>query len=303
MSMIKDTFRAQIPAWIRHSPEVERDWSAHVQTLEGHRGDVTSITFSLDGMQLVSASDDGNLRRWDASSGRLLQTCEGVRGSWFTSVMFSPNGNQLASGSASNLPASASPHNAVQLWDATTTTLQSYQTLVHLNEHVFSISYSPNGKQLAATLRNSIEIWDVVTGKLLQTLPGKGSWGDSTLFSPDGKNLVATSVGTTLLLWDIVKGEAFQKFEGSQLTFSPSGKQLGSGMVNGIVQMWDVTTGQPMEKFESYHEDMRLEAEFTPDGHVLQYDHCWQDVTDAAFSPNGRQLASSYRGSRASTLG
>ncbi|KAF2230083.1 hypothetical protein EV356DRAFT_454615, partial [Viridothelium virens] len=228
MSMIKDTFRAQIPAWIRHSPEVERDWSAHVQTLEGHRGGVSSVRFSLDGMQLVSASYDGNLRRWDASSGRLLQTCEGVDHGLVTSATFSPNGDQIAC---------ASPYNTVQLWDTTTTMLQSYQTLVDSKEDVFSISYSPDGKQLAVARKNSIQLWSVVTGKLIQTLPGRGRLGDSILFSPDGKNLVANSVDNTLLLWDIVKGEALREFTGNLLTFSPSGKQLGTGMVNGIVRM------------------------------------------------------------------
>jgi WD40 repeat protein len=38
--------------------------------LEGHEGTVNSAVFSPDGKRIVTASDDGTARIWDAASGR-----------------------------------------------------------------------------------------------------------------------------------------------------------------------------------------------------------------------------------------
>jgi len=46
-------------------------------TLEGHNGTVTSVSFSRDGQQLVSASHDRSVKVWDASTGGELLTLSG----------------------------------------------------------------------------------------------------------------------------------------------------------------------------------------------------------------------------------
>mgnify|MGYP002525352262 CR=1 FL=1 len=37
-------------------------------TVEGHSGDVTSVSFSPDGKRIVSGSDDNTVKVWDISS-------------------------------------------------------------------------------------------------------------------------------------------------------------------------------------------------------------------------------------------
>ncbi|OCK96609.1 uncharacterized protein K441DRAFT_51027 [Cenococcum geophilum 1.58] len=50
-------------------PGIGDNWSACLQTLEGHSGDVRSVAFSHDSTRLASAFDEGTVRIWDASSG------------------------------------------------------------------------------------------------------------------------------------------------------------------------------------------------------------------------------------------
>jgi WD40 repeat protein len=80
--------------------------------LEGHSSPVWSVTFSFDGKQIASGSDDKTVRLWDAVTGALLQTLEGHSSS-FSSVAFSPDGKQVVSGSYDS---------TVQLWNALTGT-------------------------------------------------------------------------------------------------------------------------------------------------------------------------------------
>ena len=71
---------------------MQADWSAALQTLEGHRRRVNSVAVSPDGTQVVSGSYDNTVRLWDAKTGAALQTLEGHSGG-VNSVAFSPDGN------------------------------------------------------------------------------------------------------------------------------------------------------------------------------------------------------------------
>jgi WD40 repeat protein len=84
-----------------------RSWSwadgAAGATLEhewlGHTGRVRSAVFSPDGRELVSASDDQSLRRWNPASGTPLgEPWLGHQG-WVTDLVYSPDGNSVISGS------------------------------------------------------------------------------------------------------------------------------------------------------------------------------------------------------------
>src|SRR5436309_1769324 len=73
-SLIRRHFKKKEPTWISIKRATDASSGDCLQTLEGHRGWVSSVAFSHDSARLASASSDSTVRIWDASSGECLQT-------------------------------------------------------------------------------------------------------------------------------------------------------------------------------------------------------------------------------------
>ncbi|KAF4631555.1 hypothetical protein G7Y89_g6575 [Cudoniella acicularis] len=92
--IIRNTFQNCIPSWISQQPEVESDWNAVQQTLEGYSGSFNSVAFSHDS-KLLAALDDDIVKIWDTGTGSLQQMLEGHSSS-VSSVAFSHDSKLLA---------------------------------------------------------------------------------------------------------------------------------------------------------------------------------------------------------------
>src|SRR5271156_377977 len=76
-SLIRCLFKEEESKLITIKPVMRDEWSACLQTLEGHSSRVSSVAFSHDSARLASASLNNTVKIWDASSGECLQTLEG----------------------------------------------------------------------------------------------------------------------------------------------------------------------------------------------------------------------------------
>src|SRR5262249_48941224 len=157
------------------------------------------------------------------------------------------------------------------------------------NHPIWSVAFSPNGRQLACAGGESvtpvaIQVWDLATSGEPLVLRGHTGCVERVVFSPDGRRLASAGSDRRVRIWDAATGDELLPLRGHNapvcnVTFSPDGRWLVSGsalldpegkLLSGEMKLWDPSTGQ---------EAINLR------GHG-------QQVNKIAFSADGRRLAS-----------
>ncbi|MBW4457979.1 MAG: ribosome assembly protein 4 [Nostoc indistinguendum CM1-VF10] len=191
-----------------------------------------------------------------------LNTLEGhTNAVW--SVMYSPDGKTIASGSDDN---------TIKIWDVTTG--KAIKTLTGHTSRVDSVVYSPDGRTLASgSADKTIKIWDITTGQAIKTLTGHSSYVRSVVYSPDGRTLASGSDDKTSKIWDITTGQAIKTLTGhtsrvDSVVYSPDGKTLASGSWDKTIKIWDVITGKAIKTLTE-HTNWVNSIVYSPDGKTL----------------------------------
>ena len=131
----------------------------------GHSEEVQSVSFSPDGKQIVSGSEDKTLKIWDAKTGKAVHTMRG-HSDIVWSVSFSPDGKQIVSGSEDDTL-------KLWSWDAETKTGELLHTMEGRSFGVNSVSFSPDGKHIVSGSTgyddSIFKLWDAKTGELRHT--------------------------------------------------------------------------------------------------------------------------------------
>jgi serine/threonine protein kinase len=182
-------------------------------------------------------------------------------------------------------------------------------------ESVYSVAFSPDGQVLASGSDDgTIKLWEVKTGRVINSLRGHSNLVSEVAFSPDGKVLASGSYDSTIKLWEVKTGRVINSLRGHSnhvisVAFSPDGKVLASGSYDNTIKLWSVATGREINSLRG-HSDPVHSVAFSPDGKVLasgSYDSTiklWEVATgrvinslsdqsySLAFSPDGKVLAS-----------
>lgn len=265
--------------------------------IEAHGAEVYLVAVSPDG-RFVASWGGRELKVWEVASGREVRTLSLPRDGPREALARARLWKAIASGETPPPPVSwGAAHEAVYNADGTMRAyLRSDGKTIRLRDitaghrldapqiileghtgTVGAMAFSPNGAFLASWAEGEMKLWDVATGRELDTLPsspgdtggelpelGKAElWkilasgeevppvGLSWLRSPpeyslDGRiGAGGSASGGTVWLRDLASGEIFHTLQGHAkrvtcVAFSPDGHWLATGGDDGSVRLWGV---------------------------------------------------------------
>ncbi|KIK50689.1 hypothetical protein GYMLUDRAFT_134386, partial [Collybiopsis luxurians FD-317 M1] len=225
-SILSKVIQQQAPKVAKICKGEVKHWPAIQTILVGHERGINSVAFSQNGRRIVSGSDDGTVRIWDAEIGNALGKPLKGHNHWVQSVAFSPDGRRIVSGSQDCTP------------------------LKGHNSWVQSVAFSPDGRRIVSGSHDcTVRIWDAETGNP----PGKPIKGcnqrvQSVAFSTDERRIVSGSQDYTVRIWDAETGNSLGKaLEGPNdwahsAAFSPDRRQIVSGSDHSTVPTQDAET-------------------------------------------------------------
>jgi WD40 repeat protein len=235
-----------------------------------------------DGRSLITASEDGELARWDLRSRKKTRTWRvetgGLRG---VAVAVSPDGRTAAVGIRHGLQ-------LVDLRSGTTRTATA-----ELAGSPSWVLFSPDGKMVVATNRDrTVTRWDVESARPLETLRGHSNFVQQPVFSPDGETLYTVSHDGTAIAWDLTGDRRLGRFftfthdqsfsatgfDGHPGRLSPDGRLIAVGLKERGVALWDSRRLTPVGARLLETGGEVKSVDFSPDGKTLAA------VTDAVLT-------------------
>lgn len=200
-----------------------------INSIQGHKKNITALSFSNDSTMLATASEDGTAKIWSVPDGNLIKTLPGHR-KGLTSVSFSPSGRMLAT---------ASKDGTAKIWsipDGRQITLKG-----HLKSVTF-VTFSPNGQLLAtASEDKTVKIWNL-EGTPINTLKVNKDKVEIVSFSPDNKMVATGGQSDTVQLWNLdpkkPKTQTIDDYGTVSMNFNNDGSAISILNRNGRLRVW-----------------------------------------------------------------
>ncbi|KAF9221843.1 WD40 repeat-like protein [Gyrodon lividus] len=274
-------------------------------TISGHDGTIFGLAYLPGGERLVTCSEDGSVRIWNAGTGeqegtsmehddsgrqglavtrdgrKIVSTREGNKmrvwdvemhevveewtGTLVWCISISPDGELVASGH---------DHGGIVIREIDGGTVK--HSIKTVGGDVNAICFSPNGKKLASGHDDrAVRVFDVESGDLIVgPIKGHTAHVYSVVWSLDGSQLFTASWDGNIRNWDSETGEAIGEpwtshtNHAHSLSLSPDGTKLASASSDATVRFWDTDSGDSIGE-PLQHEDAVWTVAFSPSGEFL----------------------------------
>ncbi|MBO93525.1 MAG: hypothetical protein CMI32_01320 [Opitutales bacterium] len=197
----------------------------------------TAVDLSPDGKKILTGSRDGIARLWDATTGQLIQNCEGHSAS-IVSVAFSPDGKRFATGGLDG---------ACRLWSSetakTTLILRDPETRFR------RLSFAPDGKRIITSGPGAKPaLWSCENGQKILTLKVDPEQVTSARFSPNGSFAAVATRANRIHFCELTTGLPINFIrqnagEIGDLAFSPDATKLLTVNMDNVVRIHRVPLG------------------------------------------------------------
>jgi WD40 repeat protein len=235
---------------------------ADPRVLRGHTSYVYGLAISPDGRTIASGGWDNAVRIWDAASGEQIAALPPLPG-YVAALAISPDGTRLA-GLVNG--------GALRIWNLAT----GKELKVLKGPSMFSpglphrISFSPDGRTLAAGGVHCIHLFDVETGTEKAFLPVPGVLVRIAAFGPDGSRLAAGGRMGGIDIFDVESGVVIQQMPVpgfvTDVVFSADGGRIATASTDRTVRLWDMATGEERAVLRGHTNDDVFAVAFHPDG-------------------------------------
>ena len=265
--------------------------------LSGHAG-VTGIVYSTDGKDLITAGDEGEVRRWSAETGDMRTTLAGHEGGAIA-LALAPDGRRLFTGGADHSVRSWDLNSGRVTWTAEGDTqwvravavsldgaqalsggrekviklwsLKDGKKLAEFEGHtggINAVAFLPDGSAVSAAEDGDLRFWNINDRRCTDIVRAHAGAVKSLAVTPDGKTLVTTGADGAIKIWSIADSAgivtiAAHEGQVSTLTFSPDGKSLISGGMDHKIKLW--RDGKMVREYTGHQGFVRALA-FAPDG-------------------------------------
>lgn len=212
---------------------------------------ITSAGISPDGKLVGGSNVDRVMKLWKVDSADCIRTTR-FNEKWVGCTVFSPDGKIMAAGGR-----------VIKLWDVKSGRELHTMMCDDFPGPDMMLCFCPNGRLIAANVKETIQLWDVASGRKLRTITAGKRWDDkgvtsyrsvsSFAFSPDGGTLA--SCADTLKLFDTGSGEMVFETEIKNLTtvtFRSDNHPLAIISVLRQIDVLDAVTGHKLSSLEGH---------------------------------------------------
>jgi len=204
--------------------------------LRGHREPVLAAMFDSTGRRVLTASDDGTARIWDAATGETLRVLRGGR--YETGIaVFDPRGRRVVTAGLG----------FVRVWETAT----GRRLVARSDIGIDGVAFDPQGRRFVTAGDYGAYVWDADTGGVLRALRVEGG-ADDAGFSPDGMRVVTAGFRGTARIWDAATGRQLDvlvgprtSFRSRRAIFDATGKRVLVVTEGGAAYLWTLGDRKP----------------------------------------------------------